>query len=225
MSLTLSAVLNAARDWSPWFDRSRIPDAVAARMASDVQRDLLAKGATRNPDRFTATFTSASWPADTITLPAFERVLPPILLNFSDSTLAPDEAPLINADEADDYEDGQIPAYTLVGTTLTFAGQGSDHPDYASATVNYVAASADLTALTDTLVLPDDAKLAVSSALAALFALRVNGMPIDGHDPKNGTVSVDVNGLGARAAAAEVQWLRQQSQQQMRRHVTLEAGL
>lgn len=225
MTLTVSAVLTAARDYAVWFDRSRIPDAVAVRMLSDVQRDLLAKAATRHPDRFTATYTTSSWPADTITLPAFERILPPIRLNFSDSTLAPDECPLIPEAEADDYQDAQVPAYYQSGTTLKFAGSGSDHPEYSTASVTYLAAGADLTALTDALVLPDDAKLAMSAALAALFALRVTGMPLDGSDPANGVVTVNAASLSSRAAAAETQWLRQLTMQRAQQTSTLHAGL
>lgn len=49
MSLTLDAVLTAARDRHPAFHRSRVPGAVVARYLTDVQNELIVRAASSEP--------------------------------------------------------------------------------------------------------------------------------------------------------------------------------
>jgi len=49
VALVLSDILTAARDRSPWFFRSRVPDAILARFLSDTQNELIGAATRRDP--------------------------------------------------------------------------------------------------------------------------------------------------------------------------------
>jgi hypothetical protein len=49
VTLTLGTIVTAARDRSPWFFRTRAPDAIVARHLSDVQNELIGAAVRRDP--------------------------------------------------------------------------------------------------------------------------------------------------------------------------------
>lgn len=203
MSYTFEDVDRAARDRSAYFDPTRIPHGVSARLASDVQRDLLRAGNRRAPDLLVSTTTvSVASLGTAITLPAHLHVTR-CEVNFADGT-DPEPLTLVPARRKDDFTRDRA-AY-LVGPSLYLTGEAADWTDVTNVTVTYVPWAADFTALADTIALPDDAKDAFVAALAKAFAFRVNGLPFDGQDPRNGTIALDVTAFAAEAERAERAW-------------------
>lgn len=59
MALTLNDVITAARDRSPWFHKTRVPNAVIARFLTDYQNELIGKAVQRDPQYLTQRVTVA----------------------------------------------------------------------------------------------------------------------------------------------------------------------
>lgn len=216
MSYTYLAILDAARDYSPWFDRTRVSSGPAIRMASDVQRDLYSKATRRNPWSVAARTTlNAPFTLNTAitTLPAFTVVLR-AEVTYNADTEFPDEIPIVSSERQTLYQQGT--ACYLEGRAVWLTGTDSDWNDVASLVVWYVPAVPDMATESDLVTLPDDAKQAFVLALAARFALRVNGFPIDDERPDRGAISIDVGSFQALAQQAETTWLREIGLQRMR---------
>lgn len=213
MALTFGQVDTAARDLSAFFDRTRIPQGVAARMASDIQRDLLGKAVRANPDRLATTTDVALAFGSAITLPAYELVVRG-RVNFTDASLDPDPLYFISPGQ----EHAPLVAFSgyLEGGALWLVGDADDWTGVDDITIWYVAAATDITTESTNLVLPDSAKGAVVSRLAAMFGARVSGL--DG-------VGVDVAGLMALAEREERGWLARLAQERVSRIVNLTTEL
>lgn len=216
MAHTYLDILDAARDYSEWFDRPRVPGGPAIRMASDVQRDLYFKAILRDPWRF-AQRTTVSAPftlaAPTANLPAYHTLLM-AEVNYVGDTNFPDEIPIVSSERQTLYQQGT--AVFVEGGALWLTGQTDDWSDVASITVWYIPTLSDLAQETDPITLPDGAKSALVLALAARFAVRVNGFPIDDEQPAKGTITIDVSSIAQMAQAAEAEWLKQIGYQRTR---------
>jgi hypothetical protein len=218
-------VLRAARDASAFYDATRIPGGPAIRFAADIQRDLVAKAAKRNPELMatTTTLTSATvvaslgvpgTPPSAVTLPAFHQ----IVRIQSLGTGQPCTLIAITPDETEDYESDR--AWYSSGGSVYFTGYAGDWTGVASVIVTYIPLVADLATEADVLVLPDDAKWALTARLAYAFALRVNGMPMATEAPGSAPIQLDINAFSAEAMKAESAWLGQITDQRrkMSRH-------
>ena len=205
---TYADLLNAARDASPFFDPTRIPGGVAARLASQSQRALIEATIRRDPDMFRVTTTVPAVslvPGTPYTLPPFTQVIR-LEVQFTAPEPFPEPLPFIPASRADDYA-SRRGAY-LTGTSLNFTGRPEDWGTIAGVVVCYVPQIADFAAESDSLSVPDDAKDAVAADLALRFARRVNGMPIDGEDPEHGVIQLDMDAFTMHAATAVDGWFQ-----------------
>jgi hypothetical protein len=219
MSLTYADILRSARDASAFFDATRIPGGPAVRMASDIQRDLVAKAAKRDPELLATTTTltgatvvaalgSSGVPPTAVTLPAFYQI---VRIQSLTSSTQPSTLIAILPEEAHDYQSDR--AWFTVGAQVYFTGYSADWTDVVSAIVTYIPAVSDLAAETDGLVVPDGAKWAMTARLAFAFAMRVNGMPTATESPGSAPVQLDISAFSAQASQAESAWLAQLSDQ------------
>jgi len=219
VSLTYGDVLRAARDGSAFFDATRIPGGPAIRFAADIQRDLVAKAAKRNPELLatTTTLTGAAvvaalgvpgTPPSPVTLPASHQIVR--MQSLTPST-QPCTLIAITPDETREYESDR--AWFTVGGQAYFTGYATDWTDVSSVIVTYIPAVTELATESDLLVLPDDAKWALTARLAYSFALRVNGMPMATEAPGSAPIQLDISAFSAAAGAAESAWLAQLTDQ------------
>lgn len=221
MSYTYHDVLTAARDSSAFFDPTRISGGPAIRMASDIQRDLVAKMAKRDPERLstTATLTASTVVAALsvsgaaplpVALPAAMQVVR-MVVRYGD-TIRAHTLWAITPDEA--VESANEMAWYLQGSNAYFTGTAEDWTAVTSVDVTYIPFVADLVTETDALTIPDDGKWAMTARLAYAFALRVSGMPVSTEVPDmSSVVQLDVSAFQAAATAAEQLWLSQASDQ------------
>lgn len=206
MALTFGQVETAARDYSPWFDRSRVPQGVAARMCSDIQRDLVSKLARANPNAIATSQTVSLAFGSAISLNAHELVVR-AQANFTDTTLDP--APITFLTPGMESMTWATYLAYLEGGSLYLVGDASDWTAITNITVWYIAAATDITTEATTLALPDNAKEALAKRLAAEMALRASG--------HLGAPGLDVEGYRMAALAAESAFLARQAQQRVTR--------
>lgn len=224
MPVTFGQLQTAARDYSPYFDPSRIPTGSAARIASDIQRDLYTKAAKRDKDLMATRATVAVTLGSAITLAAHETVFR-LELVFTDASRTPERIPLIPEARKDLYEEAMEMAGFLRNGALWLVPNDTTHwSEVSSVAYYYLAALSDFSTTSTAMTLPDDAKMAVVTRMAATFALRVNGMPLDGANPKNGVIDIDVMAYTALADRAETQWLAQVTLQKMQQHTARLSG-
>jgi len=207
-TLTYGDLLNQARDRSPFFDPTRIPGGVAARLASAVQQALVSQTVRRDPDMFRLTTTidaTTIVPGTPVQLPAYSVVTRAELV-WGSPVGFPVQLPLIPESRKDDNQTSRA-AY-LNGGAITFTGRTEDYTNVLSVVVNYVPPIAPFTAETDSLALPDDAIDALAATLALRFAFRVNGMPMDGMDPSKAVIQLDTNAFLSDARQAQDDWFQ-----------------
>lgn len=116
-------------------------------------------------------------------------------------TEAGDEVPLTLVDYSARFNPRAEYAAYIQNGELFLCGDGDDWTDVVSIDLRYVPVPPALTALTDTLLLPDNAYGALVSGAAAEAAQRVSGMP--------DVPEIDVRGFNQVKAEAEGQWLRE----------------
>jgi len=215
-------ILHAARDTCPYFDFRRIPDGTAARLASDIQRDLIVKCAKRDPERLS---TTASIPVATITAAlsvagsAPLAVPLPAALQYIRLIARPTGAggdPAILRQIAP-YEMGDYTrdiAVSIQGANAYFTGAAPDWGWVSTVDVVYIPFATDFATLNDAVALPDDAKAAFSATLAWAFARRSNGSPfsLEAADQSN-LIQLDVSSYQQAAEKAEMMWLASVSDQ------------
>lgn len=229
MSLTYGDVLTAARDASAWFDHSRIPGGVAARLASDIQRDLVAKLGKRDPERLSTTsiltnatvVASLGNPPTAVALPAAMQYVRAQYV-VTGSQMEPPTLQMIPQSRlADRFDVG----WYIQGSNAYFTGVASQWSGIQSVIMTYVPYVVDLAAETDVLALPDDAQGAFKARLAYAFALRCNGMPASTEQPDlSQVIQLDVSAFGSEAEKAEASWLAQASDQRRKARLTIRNG-
>lgn len=221
MSLTYGDVLTAARDGSAWFSHDRIPGGVAARLASDVQRDLVAKLCKRDPEKLSTT-TTLSIATITAALAVNGAAPLPVTLPAAASVVrmiarygTVDNAHTLWAITPDEAVDATHEmSWYLQGGNAYFTGMASTWTAVTSVDVVYVPFVTDLAGETDVLTIPDDGKWAMSARLAYAFALRINGQPASLEQPDlSQVIQLDVSAFQGAATAAEQLWLAQASDQ------------
>lgn len=232
MSFTYVDVLRAARDTCPYFDFRRIPGGTAARLASDIQRDLVAKLVKRDPERLATTQTltgstvvaalavAGAAPLPVALNPALQYVR--LIARYSTGS-DPEILTMIAPHELPEYV-GERACY-LEGSNAYFSGQPADWSQVSTVDVVYVPWIPDIAALTDVLIVPDTAKSAFSSALAFAFARRCNGSPfsLEAADQSD-LIRLDVTAFAQTAAEAERQWLATISDQRRKVRGTIREG-
>lgn len=229
MSLAYGDVLTAARDSSVWFDHSRTPGGVAARMASDIQRDLIAKLVKRDAERLSTTtsFSGATVVAALGTPPvavALPAALQYVRANFviAGSSLEP---PVLRMTVPGRLATTDDVGWYVQGANAYFTGVASQWSNIGSVIVTYVPLPVDVVAETDVLAIPGDGKGAFKARLAYAFALRVNGMPASTEEPDmTQVIQLDVSAFASEADKAEAAWLAQASDQRRRAHLTIRNG-
>lgn len=202
MATTVGSVITAARDYSPYFDRTRIPGGTALRLASQCQRELMAVAGQLDPDVVAARQTGVSVAAlnSAISINAHELVTR-VEAVFTDTDRENEKVPLVSGARSRLLAHARA-AY-LENGALYLTGEASDWEGVASVTVWYVPLVADFTTESTNLTLPDDAAACLTAKLALLFGLRVSGMPIEGTTQR---VAVDVAGLKLLADDALASW-------------------
>lgn len=209
MSYMLADLFTAARDRNAYFDKARIPRGPLVRFATDIQRDLLRKGAQRAPDAFTTT------QSITITTPA--QVGTPISLtpylevircqtNFAGGAPLPEDTRMIPVSRIVDYQHAR--AVYLLDGSLYLAGDVTNWATVATLTVYLLPLPTPFALETDAWTLPDDAHDVFTARMALHMALRVNGTPVDNERPTSPAIQLDIMSFQSLAADAEHQWLK-----------------
>ena len=216
-ALTVGDILNFARDLHPAHDRTRIPDRVAIRLLSTIERDLAAEIAQVNPDYLLSTATiSAPITAgeDTPqTIPAFHHVRGGTV-HFDDEGMDTKGLELVTW-ERRFRTPFNYAAYT-VGPSLYLTGLDEDWDDVVSVDVKYTpippALPETATALTASMTLTDQARGVCQWMLAEHMAVRAAAHP-DTPEPSR----PDVGYFATKAAQARADFRLAVAQQRRNR--------
>lgn len=181
-SLVVGTVITAARDAHPAFDPSRIPDRVAIRLLSTIERDLAAEIAQVNPDYLLSTATIAgpitAGEDSPQTIPAFHHIRGGTV-RFADSSLDNRGLELVTWERR--YRQPSNYAAYLRGGVLFFTGEDGDWEGVDSVDVYYTpippALPETATALTASMTLGDQARGVCQWMLAQHMAVRAAAHP------------------------------------------------
>ena len=204
MALTAAAVLNHARDLHPSLSTVNAPNVLGFRALSRIVSELYEEIAHRVP-AFLGVQATVTLPLPVFTAGIDLVALIPggwkrLLDGFFTYTASSTNPPTTVRGNSIPYEQRDmncpLPAYTLRSNVLYLLGQASDYTNFSTFVLTYTPASVDISALTDTIPLPDDARAALVGMLAAFFLKRL----ID--DPRY-TVTAATAGLFTGDAGVE----------------------
>lgn len=223
-SLVVGTVIEVCRDLSPAFDRTRIPDRVAIRLLSTIERDLAAEIAQVNPDYLLSTATIAA-PITAgedapQTVPAFHHIRGGTV-RFTDDSLDNRGLSLVTWERRYNAPFG-FRAY-LRGGSLYFTGQDGDWEDVDGVDIYYTpippALPETATALAAEMTLTDQARGVCQWMLAELMATRAAA-----HPETPAASRPDVGYFAARAAQARTDFRLAVAQQRRNRDWRISEG-
>jgi hypothetical protein len=199
MSFTVADAINEARDKHRAFTKQHTPDRVLLRHLNNYQRRLYFFIHKRNPDQYVsvsniafplATFASGSDLSGlTMALPLGGTI------NLTASTL---KGELTIVPWRRRFQPGQGPAAYIQQDTLFFVGVAEDWAHVSSVDFYYVPEPTALAAETDTVGLPDGARLSCVCALTVFMSER---------GPQDKTMPIPLREFKTEAAAAEADFL------------------
>jgi hypothetical protein len=197
--VTAGEVITAARDVHPAFDWRRNPDPVLLRFLNRYHRALCGKAVHRN-ESILAQEQVVPLPlavfADGIALPAYQYLHGATLVLVMDPT---DKRPLEIVPWAHRYDPGKFPAAWIHGDHLYLRGEATDWVAWGSIVLSYTPIAPDITAVTDTFLLPDTALACLVAATAAYLGTRGAADP--------GLPKIPLEALKIEAAQAEEDFL------------------
>lgn len=189
MTLTVATVANMARDYHSALSPQAAPQAVAYRALSRFQDQIVEEITSRVPgflgQTVSVTFDAATF-TDGIDL---ADIVPAGVKDFIDARFLYDQS------DPQSYVSGlfvpyeqrdmphPIPAYTLLNNVILLLGNdqvgqlSQAYENYEGLVLSYTPIPADLTADASVFILPDDAKEALASMLAAFWVRRLVGNP------------------------------------------------
>lgn len=184
MAFTVAQVLNRARDQHPALDPVNTPLPLALRYLSECSRELYQAIAIRVPAYLAVELEVALPLASfedgvdlTTEIPGGWKDL--LQGDFQLSTPATPEswvrAPFFPWEQRDLGR--RAPAFTLRHNVIYFLGQEQFYSNYSNFKLSYTAIPTDLTADTNAIPLPDDARGTLALQLAAFFIARLLGSP------------------------------------------------
>lgn len=177
MTVTAGDLIDAARDQHASFDYRRHPDPLLLRALSRYHRELCMK-AVHAHETILAIVAPISLPLANfsagITLPAYQylhggTVVP---ISGTDGSL-----PLTLVPWGNRFQDSRFPSAYVLKDVLYLRGVATDWGPYATINLFYTPIASELTALTDTLILPDTAIGACRDYLASFMANRGHADP------------------------------------------------
>lgn len=238
-AFTAGDIIKAARDRSPWFDRSRIPDGPCARMLSTIFRELGAKIALRDPwaqaqnvpvDITIAQILAAIGPPRGITTfsSSFKAMwIVGITVTFTDPTREPE---ILRQVPYELLEKWSGRGFVWQEPYIIPTGTVSDWSSVATLTTLAIGTSGNLDSPGVTLgggtFFPEIAQDAFIERLAEKFAIRLNGTPVSTEEPDmSQLIRLDVATFSRNADKSESALLQTMTRRENQIHITIPNGV
>lgn len=197
MPLVAGTVIDEARDLHPSFDTQTHPDKICLRFLSRWQAEVLGRALIVYPTLFDDAVTVVPLPL--ASFDAGYTLTEPLALSDVVVLIGSYEYPVTLIPYESRFDPQPLYAGWVINRTLYLSGEESKWTGATELRLRYTTQPADLTALADTLVIPDAAKTAAVTAIAAFMAGR-------GISRTEG-VEANAKYFQTQAEQAEAKWL------------------